>query len=518
MKLKFLNLYEFYGKYFDNKYVKYSYLFFLITILSLIFYFFYNSRPIVTGDEFINIVNRTSSISDTLDYSLRPLYRLINISWVNFLGKELESLLIGSAVTFTIINLIYAFFVWKMSKNYLILTLSLLILYISPEILRIGLGALPLIYSGFFLMMFGIFFYFKIENINSNNNKSLKFGVLSYLFLFFALVTHHTMLFLLVCVFVLELIFIILIINSLEFKTFLKKNLKIILFCLIFLLCLILLTNFVYIIFQESLAINKKVSWFPNDEKWTYLNLWYHVLFGSKLSSETRYVRPFLYYNYYLFKNETLFYLLWMLSIVSMIGNLFFRKIKINEIKKYIPLIISIIYLLILSIFPKKLYYVLASFAPIASLSIAIFLKDIFSLLINRNIFLVLIFFLFLNLLQEYSLLEKQFRHPVSDEYKFIKSANYQNMFVIDKQKFNIKDKRGGRYCRDIAVGLNIKKTNVYKNFKTFPPESIFCNGKHSINHEKVAAFIQDNNLCRIKLNNLPFKNIEVYIYKNCIN
>jgi hypothetical protein len=502
--------------------IKYLYFIVLSLIAYFIFYEFYGSRSIIKSDEFININDRTSSIRSILDYSLRPLYRIFNVFWWNIFGKELESLLIGSRIIFVILTLIYSSLIWKMSKSYLLLILSVLILFISPELLRIGLGALPQIYAGFFLMMFGIFFFLKIENLNQPMYKTLIYSVISYLFAFLAVASHHTMLIAIVCIFILEIFFGTLIFYSQNFKMFFKKNFKVFIISFLFLAFLILITNYLYIHFQESLR-NRNVSWFPSDWSWTYVNLWYQVLFGSKLSNETHHIRPFFFYHDYLIKNVTLFYVMWLLAIVQMFFLIFSKKSNFNNIKyfsKFIPLFISIIHLVVLSIYPRKYYYVLASFAPMASLSIVFALKEIMNKeKINFHVISILLLIIFSYQIYDlHSLLNKK-AHWISDEYNYINLHRSNTYYLFETNKYNVKDerksyKRGQKYCRWIINGNNLKINKISNDQQLIPKKGIICVRQKINKNIKVLNFIKKNDMCQIFFDGK--KKPSILLFKKC--
>ena len=490
-------------------------------IIFFIFYKFYSSRPIILGDEFINIAERDHSFRDIMDYSLRPLYRFINIIWINIFGKELESLLIGSRVIFVLIVVISAIFIWRISKNYLVLTLSLSILFISPELLRIGLGALPQIYSGLFLMMYGIFFYLKIDVIYKKTNEFFYYNLLSYLCVFLALTTHPTMFFILVCSFIFDIFFLLIIFVSKQDQFILRKYLKNFFISCLFLFILIFILELIYLFFQDSLPqgkIQTKLS-----ENWTFINLWYRIIFEIDTQRYAPYFKSFFFYINFLYLNHLLFFLLWIFSIGFSLYSIFQLRKNFNDItifNKYIFSLISIFHILILSIQDMKLYYVLAAFAPAATLSIIFALKEIankhkFSFYLIP-ILLILVSFELYNL---YSSIQTGERHPLNEDYVYVSVNKKNKYFQFNSKEYLIKDtgrrgERGIRFCQLVIKANNLQSYTINSNQQVIPENSIICIGAKDIKNTRVSNFIEIKNLCQISISNKKYS--ELLMFKKC--
>ena len=503
---------------FKKKYINILYLLILFLITYFIFYKFYTSRSIILGDEFINISERSyqsNLIDDILDYSLRPLYRVINIFWVYIFGYKLESLLIGSRITFGIMCLVYSIFVWRVSKSLLVLTFSLLLLLGSPELLRIGLGALPQIYSGFFLMMYGIFFYYKIETITKHTNEFFIYNLLSYFCIFLALLSHPTMLSALIYALFLDILFILLEILYKESKIVIIKYLKNFFLSLSFLFILIIFTDYIYLLFQDSLPLIKSSAILP--KKSTFINLWYGVLFDQNIiSGYSNYTKPFFFYHQYLFINFNLFYLLLIFSIIILIYSIIYKKNNFDNIRNFSKLIftaITVSHLFLLSYQPIKLYYVLASLAPIASLSIAVVLKDI--LYENKfKITFILIVLILLTIYLNYLSMNKE-KQPLSEEYKYLFSNKVKIFFTFDSSEYQIQElttggSRGIRLCGLVSKANNLKINSIKNDTEFLPGGGVLCIGTNQRN-SKTNLYIEHNKLCQI-LNNRP----EILFFKKC--
>jgi hypothetical protein len=502
---------------FKKKYAKILYLLILFLITYFIFYKFYTSRNIITGDEFINIAERSyqsNLINSILDYSLRPLYRVINIFWVYIFGYKLESLLIGSRITFGIMCLVYSIFVWRVSKSFLVLTFSLFLLLGSPELFRIGLGALPQIYSGFFLMMYGIFFYYKIETITKHTNEFFIYNLLSYFCVFLALLFHPTMLAALIYGLFLDILFMLLTILSKESKIVLIKYLKNFFLSLSFLFILIIFTDYIYLLFQDSLPSMDRTTILSKN--WTFINLWYSGLLKVNVFSSS-YTKPFFFYFKYLFESYKLFYLLWIFSIIILIYSIISKKINFDKISNFSKLIftaISVVHLLFLSYQSWKFYYILASLAPIASLSIAVVLKD--TLYENKfKITFVLIIFTLLTIYSNYLRMNKK-TSPFSEEYKYLFSNKVKNFFTFDSSEYQIQTlttsgHRGIRFCKLVSKANNLETYNIKNDTQSLPEGAILCIGTNQRN-SKTNIYIEHNKLCQILING----GSEILFFKKC--
>jgi hypothetical protein len=508
---------------FKKQYIKILYLLILFLITYFIFYKFYTSRNIIAGDEFINIAERSyqsNLINSILDYSLRPLYRVINIFWVYIFGYKLESLLIGSRITFGIMCLVYSIFVWRVSKSFLVLTFSLFLLLGSPELFRIGLGALPQIYSGFFLMMYGIFFYYKIETITKHTNEFFIYNLLSYFCVFLALLSHPTMLAALIYGLFLDILFMLLLILSKESKIVLIKYLKNFFLSLFFLFILIIFTNYIYLLFQDSLPSMDTTMVLSAErttlKNWTFINLWYSTLFNVNVFPSS-FTKPFFFYFKYLFESYKLFYLLWIFSIIILIYSIISKKINFDKISNFSKLIftaISVAHLLFLSYQSVKFYYVLASLAPIASLSIAVVLKD--TLYENKfKITFILIILALLTIYSNYLRMNKE-TTPFSEEYKYLFSNKIKNFFTFDSSEYQIQTlttggHRGIRFCGLVSKANNLETYNIKNDTQSLPEGAILCIGTNQRNG-KTNIYIEHNKLCQILING----GSEILFFKKC--
>ena len=483
-------------------------LFFALNIFLFFFllFLFFNHRPILDTDEFINIA-RNYNPKSIMDYSLRPFYRIINIFWLKVLGKGLDTLLIGSAIFFTFMSLLISIFTWHISKKILLVFFSSILLFISPEMVKTSFGALPHVYSGFFLLLYGTCSYLKIQSINENNIKFFAYFLISYLCCYIALMIHPTIAFIIIAAPLIDLILISIIKNfSKEYNKFVKKYILTFVISFFVFWFLIFVTEFIYILYKDQGVVS-------------YFSRWYNLFFSPKPTTFTNYYKPYAYYYSYLLKDFTIFFVFWLVSILFMIFTIFKNKIffDIKKTSIFIPAFLSILHISAISFQSFKVPDALASFAPIATLSIIFFANQIFTknYFINFNIFIILV----LNVVLIYKSIDKE--HSMHKPWEYLKLKNDIQLNVISLDYSNYpKFKRGWndvRNCYRIAKAANISyrniSLNIFKNTK-YEDDIIFCMGANEVKTTNFLEFAKNNNYC-----NFPnFKVNHMFLFKNCDN
>jgi hypothetical protein len=253
-------------------------------------------------------------------------------------------------------------------------------------------------------------------------------------------------------------------------------------------------------------------------KNWTFINLWYSTLFDSNVvASHGSYTKKKFFYFEYLFKNYKLFFLLWIFSIIILIYSIISKKINFDKTSNFSKLIftaISLAHLLFLSYQSMKLYYVLASLVPIASLSIAVVLKDI----LYENKFKITFMLIILALLTIYSnyLRMNKETTPFSEEYKYLFSNKVKNFFTFDSSEYQIQTlttggHRGIRFCGLVSKANNLETYNIKNDTQSFPEGAILCIGTNQRN-SKTNIYIEHNKLCQILING----GSEILFFKKC--
>ena len=146
----------------------------ILTVIGIVVIFivgyFISIKGVVTGDEFINISRTLKGYvpANIIDYSLRPFFRILNMMWVELFGSNMDALIYGNSILFIIMLSTFMLYFYKLTQSISLVILAISVLLISPELIRIGLNALPQMPAGLFSLLAVILMMEKVKALTEN--------------------------------------------------------------------------------------------------------------------------------------------------------------------------------------------------------------------------------------------------------------------------------------------------------------------------------------------------------------
>ena len=453
--------------------------------------YIFNIRPVILGDEFINIDRLRNGFlpAAIIDYSLRPLYRALNFFWTFLFSKNLDALLLGSLILFYTISAIISAFVWAKTKSLWLVSASLLMLLMSPEFLRVGLGATPQLYSGLFILLSVIFLLLKINAALKNDKNTIIYGVFSYVASCAALLSHPAALPIILLIPFADICsYLILKLNKKSafspdiFRSYILSSVL----SFFILTLIILIVDRLYISYGGGLQGG--IYGMTNEEPYSYLRIW-HLIFTDPNPSYSNYQVQQTYYLEHLFLKYPIFSLIYILLFLFGIGKFLFNKNKQMDLIYFLPAFIFFALFLALSLKGFRAYYSLAALSPMAVFSaiyILIYLRPINS--------------------KKWSLLFIPVIAGIIIDHAYIKSKSvpyYQPfIYLLNTQSSQIYFLKGDTKqiaCRRVAVALNINYSSVdLVGIHDLAENSILCVSRSGMQDLEVEEFLMKKGIAKI--------------------
>jgi hypothetical protein len=330
-------------------------------------------RNLVFADELINTAKTFTGFSSSwtgnvLDYSLRPVYRLLNVAWAALFGVSMTSLWLGTVLSAIVIGGILHR-LGACVAGPLVAASAPLFLLSSPLYIPVGLAAMPHLPSGMFTIG-SLIFLLAWQSARPDSvaaNRATWFASAAFIFAVLAFLTHPSQLAFVVALFVA--------VGAVVIVGFIRDNLspgvhtwK----------ALIPASAGVVTFFVAIGLVETTYRWLAGDATherllpgytYSFVNMWVSTLyeFDKSLAS---YAKPASFYITYLFVQQPAFTLVTLGIVISAVTVLIVRwrngEFVERDLFYFIPALLVFVWIAVASLAKMKFDRVLVGVTPLA--------------------------------------------------------------------------------------------------------------------------------------------------------
>ena len=469
----------------------------ILTVIGIVVIFivgyFISIKGVVTGDEFINISRTLKGYvpANIIDYSLRPFFRILNMMWVELFGSNMDALIYGNSILFIIMLSTFMLYFYKLTQSISLVILAISVLLISPELIRIGLNALPQMPAGLFSLLAVILMMEKVKALTENRSNTYALSLAMYTFSILAFYSHPAQIAILFLVVLID--FLVTLLSYINYRQIFKVYRNSLIINVFYLIVVIVSVEILYLSYGNGLQ--KYSPALSISDPYSHLLIYYNSIFNDP-SNPKMYHHPWGFYFDYLFSKHSLFtvtfFALMMLVVRRIYKCILTRGYCNDKLYLTIPMLFGTAFLLIISLKAYKASYTVTQIAPIMSLAI---ISSIVYLSLRVRLFIAILFFM-VSIINIYIYIENSYRHPTSYAYDFVKKSNFTTMAQIknDNHKYR-------RQCNFIVKSLDLKSVyieNLSDNLIGRNTAVCVPNNKNSTNSKYRKDIIKRFNLSRL--------------------